>query len=297
MVLTVAERSNVNDNVANAAKLISKSKDRRAVFEVIYHGKKKWKTVTAIAERTGLSKKRVLEEGKKIVDNGFAAQGKVDHQTAYSRDAILYQHKRKLFAAASNKAKLAAIATRVRPAPAGSATIRITLARPSLRPRRITIDNISSFAKVRGYPNVTPMLKLHMLPEERIKKAFKSIIGETHDFKDWGGEKNDLYTNKLRIATARKQAAFAFKGRATKGPLTPKKMGKNGDQVGRLFSSDAEAFFVVYHSKVDESVHNQLHAHAIAKSMGGVRVWYCVIDGDDLNRLHQAYPEHFMAGQ
>ena len=132
-----------------------------------------------------------------------------------------------------------------------------------------------------------------MMSEERIKSAFKQIIGESHDFKDWGGEKNDLFTNKLRLSAARKTAAFAFKGRATQGTLTPRKMGKNGDQVARLFGSEADVFFVVYHGKIDQSIHEQMSAHAVARSLGGRSVSYGVIDGDDLNRLVQAYPAAF----
>jgi hypothetical protein len=37
------------------------------------------------------------------------------------------------------------------------------------------------------------------------------VIGEGYDFKDWGGERNDLYTNKLRFRGKRRSAAFALK--------------------------------------------------------------------------------------
>ena len=125
--------------------------------------------------------------------------------------------------------------------------------------------------------------------ESKLKTGLKKIIGETHTFKDWGGEKNDLYTNKIRYKSKRRTAAFALKGKATKGSLTPNKMGKNGDQISRLFTSSAEMFFVVYHGKVDESIVSQLEAFSLAKSMIGTTLYYGVIDGDDLNRLYQAY--------
>jgi hypothetical protein len=118
-------------------------------------------------------------------------------------------------------------------------------------------------------------------------------LGETHDFKDWGGEKNDLYTNKIKYKTKRMFAAFALKGKATKGTLTPKMMGKNGDQISRLFGASAQMFCVVYHGKVDGSITEQLAAFAIAKAISGVTIYYCVIDGDDLNRLVQAYGKYF----
>jgi hypothetical protein len=103
-----------------------------------------------------------------------------------------------------------------------------------------------------------------------------------------------LFTSKLRRRASRTTAAFALKGRATKGTLTPKKMGANGDQVGRLLGSAAEVFFVVYHSKVEESIHELMRVHALGKSMTtGRGVFYGVIDGDDLNRLYQAYRKQF----
>lgn len=161
------------------------------------------------------------------------------------------------------------------------------------KPARITVNDVASFAKVRKIAGVDNTLRLSRMAEARVKKAFQTILHETHDFKDWGGEKNDLYTTKLRLSSARKAAAFAFKGKGTSGTLTPRKLGKNGDQIGRLFSSDADVFLIVYHGKVDESVHHSMHVHAIAKSMGGRAVWYGVIDGDDLNRLCQAYRRDF----
>jgi hypothetical protein len=121
------------------------------------------------------------------------------------------------------------------------------------------------------------------------------VIGETYDFKDWGGEKNDLYTNKLLFRGKRYHAAFALKGKATAGPLTPKKMGKNGDQLGRLFTSEAQVFFVVYHSKIDESVVQQMSAYAVARALSGARIYYGLIDGNDLARLIAAYPKEFAA--
>lgn len=88
-------------------------------------------------------------------------------------------------------------------------------------------------------------------------------------------------------------AAFALKGKATKGTLTPKMMGKNGDQISRLFGSSAQMFLVVYHGKIDESVVQQLAVFSIAKAISGVAIYYCVIDGDDVNRLIQAYRKCF----
>jgi hypothetical protein len=71
-------------------------------------------------------------------------------------------------------------------------------------------------------------------------------------------------------------------------------MGKNGDQIQRLFQSTAEVFFVQYWQEIDESVLDQMKQLAIAKSlMDGRRVWFGIIDGQDSNRLYRAYQKRF----
>ena len=130
--------------------------------------------------------------------------------------------------------------------------------------------------------------------EMRFKKGIAKILGEGGRFRDWGGERNDLYTDRVRLAGRRVPAAFAFKGRGTRGVLTPKKMGKNGDQIQRLFKTPAEVFLVQYWGQVDESVVEQMAEFAKAKSaVEGSTVYFGVIDGDDSNRLLQAYPKAF----
>jgi hypothetical protein len=289
----VTDRANLNDDIVTAANLIRHSKQRYDIFDAIYFGKREWKTVSALSKKTGYSKKRVTELAKRIVDHGFATTKKIDGELAYACDRILFQNKRKIFAAAKDKKKLDKIPTRNRPHVKGAINLVHLPVAKSNAPRSITVEDVSSFGLIDQAPKPDPKIKLNRMAEERMKNAFKAMIGETHDFKDWGGEKNDLYTNKLKVGGRRKAAAFAFKGKGTTGPLTPKKMGKNGDQLGRLFSSDAEVYFVVYHGKIDESVLNVMRAHGALKSLAGQSVRYGVIDGDDLNRLYQAYRQHF----
>lgn len=284
-------RSNLPENIVAAATIVGKGAHRRAVFKAIYFGKKKWKTVAEIAKATGLSRLRVLQEGGKLAGNHIVEQGKANGDTAYAKDPVLSHHQRKILDAAIDVKKRERIPTKQNPQ--SSTVLRVVHSQSRPRPRKITIDDVASFKGVRSFDRPDPQLHLNKMPEARIKTAFKRIIGETHDFKDWGGEKNDLFTNKLRTSAARTTAAFALKGKATQGPLTPRKMGKNGDQIARLFGSEADVFFVVYHGKVDQSIHEQMHAHAIARSYGGRLVRYGVIDGDDLNRLFQAYPAAF----
>jgi hypothetical protein len=132
------------------------------------------------------------------------------------------------------------------------------------------------------------------LSEGKIKKGIASILGETGRFKDWGGERNDLSTTRLLLEGKRRQAVFALKGPATKGPLTPGKMGKNGDQIQRLVFSPGEVLIIQYHSQVGDYVREQLEKLAQGRStLEQRRLWYGIIDGQDTRRLIAAYPLAF----
>jgi hypothetical protein len=131
------------------------------------------------------------------------------------------------------------------------------------------------------------------MPERVVNKGVCRILNQS-DKKDWGGERHDIYTNKISFNGARKSAAFALKGRATKGKLTPGKMGKNGDQIPRLFESTADLYVVGYIREVDDRIVDLMQTHAIRNSIATNRkVSFCVIDGDDFGRLVTAYPKEF----
>jgi len=130
--------------------------------------------------------------------------------------------------------------------------------------------------------------------EARFKAGVAKILRESGRFRDWGGERNDLYTSRVRISGRRHPAAFAFKGPGTRGILTPGRMGKNGDQIQRLFKTAASVFMVQYWGQVAESVTEQMEEFAKAKSaVEGTVVYFGIIDGDDSNRLLKAYPKAF----
>ncbi len=81
-----------------------------------------------------------------------------------------------------------------------------------------------------------------------------------------------------------------------KGKLTPGKLGKNGDQIQRLFESAGQVFLIQYWSVIDESVVKQMEQLAIAKSvMTGQEIFYGIIDGQDSKRLFDAYAAKFKA--
>ena len=107
MVHNVSDaRSNRNDQIAHAANVLGKSKDRIAVFTAIYFGKKKVKTVQEIHIATKLSRKRVLEEGKRLEVGQVIHQTKLDGDTAYEKDGFYAGVKARILVLAKNRKKL-----------------------------------------------------------------------------------------------------------------------------------------------------------------------------------------------
>jgi hypothetical protein len=277
--------SNWNDQLKTAAGIVGKSKARRAILEAVYRGKKQFKSVHEIRKTTGLTQIRILNEGAKL--DGFLLE-KVPN--GYKKRKELLTRYKRILALAGNKEKLDALPTKTSPKLSSKVNITVAFPAKGKNAKFITIDDINSFSKARNKTAsaIAPMA------EEKIKQAFKAIIGESGSFKDWGGEKSDLYTTKLRLGSRRVPAAIAFKGKGTKGKkLVPSKMGRNGDQINRLFTEPAEVFLVVYPGQIDSSIISQMQAFAIGNALRGIRVNYGVVDASDLSRLIAAYPKAF----
>ena len=101
-------------------------------------------------------------------------------------------------------------------------------------------------------------------------------------------------TTRLKYNSRRIRAAFAFKGPGQAGKLTIAKMGKNGDQGPRLFEEAADIYLVQNWREIDPQVHKFIETLAIAKSVtSSVPILYCLIDGQDSDRLVRAYAKHF----
>jgi hypothetical protein len=286
-------RSNRNDQIDHAVRAIGRSKDRFAVFQAIYFGKAAAKTVEAISKRTHLPRKRVLEEGKRLASQQIVEQTKVDGKTAYRKDPFYAGLKQRIIALVKNPVKLASLPTKTRPQLKGfkNSTIVIRVAKTLVKIRTVSIDDIAQFKKVKSVKNTGPFTPM---PEAQFKNGVKKLLGELGAFSDWGGEKNDLLTTRLRVGEKRMHAAIAFKGPGKKGVLTPKAMGKNGDQIQRLFQSPAEVFMVQYWGQIGEAVMEQMSAFAqLTAGHTGKQIYYGIIDGHDSNRLILSYPKAF----
>jgi hypothetical protein len=256
-----------------------------------------FKTVSDLAAKTGLARKRVLEEGRKLYLKGAVLQDKKDGEVAYGKIDHFHAHKREILSFVDNPKKLAKLATKRRPAVTVSLPKSITIPAGRAMAYPITIDDVQSFAKVRKVRKAGSLPDT--LSENAFKNGIKAIIGEKGTFKDWGGEKSDLFTTQLRVKGKRRMAAFAFKGPGEKRKLTPALMGKNGDQGLRLFHEPAEVYFVQHWRDIDSAVIELLREIARGKSAydGGAPIWYGVIDGHDSERLRLAYPSAFASNK
>lgn len=289
MVLPVSNSSaDRNDKMANAAKLLEKSDDRQRVFEAMYGGKRR-KMVKDLMKITKMSEVRVSQEIKRLFSEDIVERS-VTRPYVYEKIDFYNHNKSKILSLARNKEKLKKFPTRTNPQ--GQSTVFVArYPKRIVNFKHITIDDIDSFSKVKKVKGATIGDRLY---ESTMKKAFKDILKEGGEFTDWGGETDDLYSTRLTLNGARHPVAFGLKGRATNGNLTPKKLGKNGDQIQRLFKSPADVFLVVYQGQIEESVVYQMQQFAIAKSVTeGNRICFGVIDAQDIARLISAYPKEF----
>jgi hypothetical protein len=261
------------------------------VFSAIYSGKRRAKTVGEIAAATGCTRKQVLNAGLTLVKSKLVDQVRRDRETAYEKIDFFDRNKRKVLRLATDPKKLESYPTKRNPRiTSPMVTVRVDARRAAYR--QVTIDDIDSFSAVRSTTASGHLPKT--VSEGDFKAGVQAVIGEPGTFRDWGGEKNDLFSTRIRIEGRRRPVAFAFKGPGTTGRLTPKKMGKNGDQIQRLFETDADVFILQYCGEIDQSVFELVGIYALTKAYRtGRRIWYGIIDGHDSNRLYTAYRAQF----
>eukprot|EP00456_Euglypha_rotunda_P048838 TRINITY_DN3914_c0_g1_i7.p1 TRINITY_DN3914_c0_g1~~TRINITY_DN3914_c0_g1_i7.p1 ORF type:complete len:365 (+),score=39.33 TRINITY_DN3914_c0_g1_i7:573-1667(+) len=157
------------------------------------------------------------------------------------------------------------------------------------------IDNFDRVRSVRAPSSIRGLEPLKNISERAIKESFAQIIGEPDVPKDWGGERSDLVSNRVMIDGARISTAFAFKGPAQFREMTLAQLGKNGDQIDRLFSEPADLLILQHCHKVAPSVRSTMRAYA--QQMGRPRL-FCIIDGYDTVRVLRAYSKcGFKRGQ
>lgn len=155
--------------------------------------------------------------------------------------------------------------------------------------REVYIDAFDCFAAVCDHrPKLTrsSLDALKGIPEAQIKTAIAELIGEPHVPKDWSGERSDLFSTFVRMDGKRLATAFAFKGPAKFKPMTLAELGKNGDQIERLFSEPADLLVLQHCHEITQPVRSVMRA--FAERMSAPRL-FCIIDGYDTLRILTAY--------
>ena len=153
----------------------------------------------------------------------------------------------------------------------------------------IHVDQIDNFALVKDYSDrltKSSLIKLKDIPERDVKAAFAEIINEPQIPKDWGGESSDLFSSYVRVDGERKSTAFALKGPSKFRPMTTAALGKNGDQISRLFDDPADLYVLQHCHEIVNDVRKIMRAFA---NQFGKQSLFCVIDGYDTIRILETY--------
>jgi hypothetical protein len=154
----------------------------------------------------------------------------------------------------------------------------------------IDIASIDQFALIRDVrqvesraPDLTTMKNIS---EAELKQALGEILHESDVPKDWGGEKSDLFSTNVSISSRYIPAAFLLKGPAAFSEMKLTHLGKNGDQLVRLFSEPADLLILQHCHKVSTAVRSTMRA--FASRVHDLR-YFSILDGYDTVRLLEVY--------
>ena len=101
-------------------------------------------------------------------------------------------------------------------------------------------------------PSKAEFERMRTVPEQAVKELMCQLLGEHTVPKDWGGEESDVFTANLSVHGRRATAALLLKGPACFHPMKPTDLGKNGDQLYRLFNIPAQVFVVQHGSSLTQ---------------------------------------------
>lgn len=282
------------ETIQKIATELSRSDRKYRVFEAVYRGGNKPKDAKVLSQLTGLDEIAVLQLATPMAHQQYFEPLRIGKRVAFKKHHHINAVKHRILRMAKNPDLLKKHAS--------SRTPRQTLSikvdsrkRTEIAVSEIFIDDVEEFKDVLDLKAAKlPALEPERLPEKVFKYGVASILGNKGKFQDWGGEKNDLYTSHVTVGGRRISTAFAFKGPGTAPPLTIAKLGKNGDQIPRLFSTTAEAFFVQFEGPIEEAVKATMLAHAVNKSHEtGREILYGIIALEDSHRLRVRYAAQF----
>lgn len=153
-------------------------------------------------------------------------------------------------------------------------------------------EEIDSFANVAivSAKDVADIPQPLDISEQDVKRLLLDILGEKHPEHDWGGESSDAFTTNVKLNGQRTATSFVLKGRSEKGLLTPRRYGKNGDQITRAFRQRASLVVVQANARLDSSMRDLLNGLVHnARDEGDSRAVATLWDGTDTARILAAY--------
>lgn len=139
---------------------------------------------------------------------------------------------------------------------------------PYLHTLELHPENIDQFAGINKTwtPTEAAFKQIRTVPEQAVKELLCQLLDEYAVPNDWGGEECDVFTANLSVNGRRTTAAFLLKGPARFHPMKPTDLGKNGDQLYRLFNIPAQIFVVQHCHNIGAAVRKQAEAFALQRS-------------------------------
>lgn len=153
-------------------------------------------------------------------------------------------------------------------------------------------DDVDQFAGMDAQwtPTASEFAAMRSVPEQTVKELLCRLLGEPSVPNDWGGEESDVLSANLVANGRRLTAAFLLKGPSRFHPMKPTDLGRNGDQLYRLFNIPADVFVVQHCHNIGAAVRKQALAFALQRSFTSpCRVLF--VDGLTTARLLRANGE------
>lgn len=153
-------------------------------------------------------------------------------------------------------------------------------------------EDIDQFAGMdaRWTPSASEFSAMRGVPEQTVKELLCRLLGEPSVPNDWGGEESDVLSANLAVNGRHLTAAFLLKGPSRFHPMKPTDLGRNGDQLYRLFNIPADVFVIQHCHNIGAAVRKQALAFALQRSFTApCRVLF--LDGTTTARLLRASGE------
>ena len=158
---------------------------------------------------------------------------------------------------------------------------------PTLELRPNDIDQFSGMDET-WIPSKTEFARLADISEHEVKTLICGLLGEHEVPNDWGGEEGDLFSGRILVDGERKTGAFLLKGPAKFHPMTLRDLGKNADQIYRLFNIPAQVYVIQHCHDVGAAVRKTVEAYALHRSFTAP-CHFIIMDGVATAQLLRAH--------